>query len=183
MPSVTASIWHIPESRTSNPVSPGGFFQRLPPGWSQREGTWGRNPIPSGLPGKVAGNVPKVLGNDAFYGLRARASVCRFSAGSSHSEGPHAEVRKGLQEPRKGHHPKLTMARTGGGQEGNGHIYAWGTQSCLLQETAETVRRQPLREPSPFAKPFHSHPLMCPPQPPPSPSRLGEQGAFTPICP
>lgn len=142
-------------------MSPGGFFQRLPPGWSQREGTWGRNPISSGLPGKVAGNVPKVLGNNAFYALRARASVGRCS-GNSPSEDLCTAVRRGLQGPRKRHHLKLIMARTGGGQARNGHISSWGPQlSHLLQETAGTVKRQRLGELSPFVKPFHSCPLLC----------------------
>ena len=39
-------------------------------------GDWGGNPVPSRLPGMVAGNIPKVLGNDPFHASRARASVC-----------------------------------------------------------------------------------------------------------
>lgn len=176
-------IWHIPLSRTSNPVSPGGFFQRLPPGWSQREGTWGRNPISSGLPGKVVGNVPKVLGNNAFYALRARASVGRCS-GNSPSEGLCAEVRRGLQGPRKRHCLKLIMARTGGGQARNGHISSQGPQlSHLLQETAGTVKRQHLGELSPFVKAFHSCPLLCSLlKPPPALLGLESRERFPPFA-
>lgn len=55
----------------------------------------------------VAGNIPKVLGNDPFQALKARASVCCCSMGGS----LRAEARRGLQEPRKGHHLEPTMAR------------------------------------------------------------------------
>lgn len=88
-------------------VSPSGFFQRLPPGWNQRERAWGRNPIPSGLPGMATGNVPTVLGNDlGSQGLCAALSLRACTP----------DVSRGWQEPRKGHHLELTVARTRGGQ-------------------------------------------------------------------
>ena len=104
-------------SHTPNRVSPGGFFQRLAPGWSQWEETWGRNPVPSGLSWHGCWKCPQVLGNDPFHALRARASVCWCCVGSSPSEGRHTEVRRGLQESRKGHLLELAMAGVGGGQE------------------------------------------------------------------
>lgn len=106
MPYVTLDLAHL--------GVPGGFFQRFPPGWDRQKGTWGRNPIPSGLPGVIAANVPKVLENDPFYILGARASVCWCSVGGPHSEGLHAEVRRDLQEPGKGCHLELRIARTRG---------------------------------------------------------------------
>lgn len=106
LPYVTLDLAHL--------GVPGGFFQGFPPGWDQQEGIRGRNPVPSGLPGVVAANVPKVLKNDPFHVLRARAPVCWWSVGGSHSEGLRAEVRRGLQEPGKGCHLELRMARTRG---------------------------------------------------------------------
>lgn len=63
------------------------------------------------------------------------------------------------------------MASIGGGQERGGQVQVWGTQlSCLLQETAGTAIRRPLRQ----AAPFPGYPLLVPAT---SPSRLGEQRA------
>jgi len=103
-------------SHTPNRVSPGGFFQRLAPGWSQWEETWGRNPVPSGLSWHGCWKCPQVLGNDPFHALRARASVCWCCVGSSPSEGRHTEVRRGLQESRKGHLLELAMLVSGEGR-------------------------------------------------------------------
>lgn len=116
----------------------------------------------------AARNVPKVLRNGPFYAVRAghlwadalRAALALRAC---------TEVRKGLQEPGKGRHLELTMARSGGGEAGVGRARSRGASCPVFSK-----RRLGQREGS------HSEtllPLQNPPQPPapvpPPPDLLG----------